>query len=118
MMIASTKDLDKTLLVIQSVSEESRISSIKKEIAAVPSLLRNDVQVFCASSEFRKDSSLALRMTRGRNEVATLSINRHCEGGTTEAIPNSEHRMGDRHSASWRFPMTALTKTQLQQENK
>ena len=85
-------DLHKTHFVIQSVSDESRISGIIKEIAAVAALLRNDVQVFCASRKFRKDSSLTLRMAR-------------------TAISNSEHRMGDRHSARWRIAMRALTNT-------
>ena len=45
-------DLHKILFVIQSVSDESLISSIKKEI------------VVQAGNDFRKDSSLTLRMTQ------------------------------------------------------
>ncbi|MEQ9415494.1 MAG: hypothetical protein RIF39_16780 [Cyclobacteriaceae bacterium] len=92
--------MHKTRFVIQSVSDESRISSIKKEIAAVAALLRNDVQVFCASRAFRIDSSLTLRMAR-------------------TAIPNSDQGMGDRHTRlSVALAMTALIKIRLQQENK
>lgn len=70
------KDLHKTHLIIQSVSDESRISSIKKEIAAVVALLRNDVQVFCANIVKRlvRDSSLTLRMTWASNPNSTLII--------------------------------------------
>jgi hypothetical protein len=79
-------DLHKTRSVIQSVSDESRISSIKKEITAVAALLRNDVQVFCASREFRKDSSIK----KGLRKIYL----RHREHSV--AIPILLHR-------SWRF---------------
>ncbi|MCB9239009.1 MAG: hypothetical protein H6580_13960 [Flammeovirgaceae bacterium] len=95
-------DLHKILFVIQSVSDESLISSIKKEI------------VVQAGNDFRKDSSLTLRMAQVRD--AGVQLNRHCEGvpvaisiGSTVAIPNSEQGMGDRHTRlSVGFAMTAL----------
>jgi len=80
-----SKSLHKTHFVIQSVSDESRISSIKKEIAAVAVLLRNDVQVFCAINYFRVDSAIkkGLRKIylRHREHSVAISILSHISWG-------------------------------------
>lgn len=78
-------DLHKTRFVIQSVSDESRISGAIKEIAAVAALLRTDVQVFCASNYFRVDSAIkkGLRKIylRHRERSVAISILSHRSWG-------------------------------------